>query len=211
MHHSHANTTRLGGASINDFLKHVDTPLNVIDLLDVFAVRNVLSDTLPTISDSTWPPKIAICTGAVVLHEARVLFIRERRQPSVWSIPWGFVEGKNLDGTLDPPEFAASRETKEEALVGAEIVGLLGLQNHASASGEPRLYFLFLCRPVRGEPTSDGVETDRAQDRSLDDILTWREPIDPFVRWVVLPVLAGEHMRIQPRADTPCLSFTGFF
>jgi ADP-ribose pyrophosphatase YjhB (NUDIX family) len=44
---------------------------------------------------SPWPPKMAVCVGAVVLHEQRILFIRQAKGHSLagqWSIPWGIVD-----------------------------------------------------------------------------------------------------------------------
>ncbi|MEZ4861471.1 MAG: NUDIX domain-containing protein [Caldilineaceae bacterium] len=160
-----------------------------------------------------WPPKIALCVGTVVLHEQKVLLIREAmgNEAGVWGIPWGFVEGRSADGALDTPEIAAIRETHEEAGVDAKIVGLLGIQNHASRSGEPRLYLIFLAEHVSGEPTPDGVETDRAAYLSLAEINDWPEPIDDFVRWVVIRVLTGQSTMLEPQPINPYSPLIGFF
>ncbi|MCL5999715.1 MAG: NUDIX domain-containing protein [Chloroflexi bacterium] len=161
----------------------------------------------------TWPPRITICVGAVVLREQKVLLIREARgaHKGVWGIPWGFVEGRNDDGTLDPPQMAALRETHEEAGVGAAMVGLLGIQNHASSQGDPRIYMIFLCRHLSGEPTPDHDETDRAAYISKAEIESWDEPVDDFVRWIVLRVLSGEYTVIGPQPGNPYAPFMGFF
>ena len=74
----------------------------------------------------------------------------------------GICTWQGLTGSLDPPEVAALRETREEGGVIAEIEGLLGIQNHPSRTGEPWLYLLFLCRHVSGELTPDNRETDKA-------------------------------------------------
>lgn len=161
-------------------------------------------------SAKSWPPAIPICVGAVVLHDQKVLFIRETRD-HVWGIPWGYVEGKNDDGTLDPPEKAAIRETLEEAGVSAEVVGLLGVQNHISRQGTPHVYMIFLCKHLDGEPKPDGVETDRAFYLSLEQINTWSEPIDDFVHWVVTRVLSNQFVLLQPQLQTPYEPFVGFF
>lgn len=164
-------------------------------------------------NSTSWPPKIAICVGAVVLREQKVLLIREAKgnDHGVWGIPWGFVEGKTADGTLDTPEVAAVRETVEEAKVQTRIVGLLGIQNHMSHAGDPRLYLIFLGEHISGEPEPDGVETDRAAYLSLDELNAWHEPVDDFVKWVVTRVLTGEAMIIPPQVINPYSPFLGFF
>jgi 8-oxo-dGTP pyrophosphatase MutT (NUDIX family) len=61
---------------------------------------------------------MAVCAGAVVLHEGRVLFIRQAPGHSLagrWSIPWGLVD----EG--ETPEDAALRETLEESGVSAAL------------------------------------------------------------------------------------------
>jgi len=164
-------------------------------------------------SSTSWPPKITICVGTVVLREDKVLLIREAKgnDRGIWGIPWGFVEGKSADGTLDTPEVAAARETLEEAQVQTRIVGLLGIQNHMSPAGEPRLYLIFLGEHISGEPEPDGVETDRAAYLSLHELNVWQEPIDEFVKWVVTRVLTGEFIVIPLQVVNPYSPFLGFF
>jgi ADP-ribose pyrophosphatase YjhB (NUDIX family) len=73
-----------------------------------------------------WPPKLAVCVGAVVLQRDQALFVRQAKGHSLegqWSIPWGIVDPE------ETPESAAMRETEEEGGVKAEIKGLLGFQN----------------------------------------------------------------------------------
>ncbi len=56
---------------------------------------------------STWPPKMAVCVGAVILQGEKVLFIRQAPGHSLagqWSIPWGLVD----EGVT--PEDAAATE-----------------------------------------------------------------------------------------------------
>jgi ADP-ribose pyrophosphatase YjhB (NUDIX family) len=120
-----------------------------------------------------FPPKMIVCVGTVVLRDHKVLFVRQTYGRSLkgrWTLPWGFVHGKDSTGSSDPPEVAAVRETREEGGVIAEIEGLLGVQNHPSRTGEPRLYLLFLCRHVSGEPTPDNQETDKAAYFSLEEL-----------------------------------------
>ena len=95
-----------------------------------------------------FPPRMIVCVGAVVLRDQKVLFVRQTYGRSLkgrWTLPWGFVHGKDATGLPDPPEVAALRETREEWGVIAEIEGLLGVQNHISRTGEPRLYLCFSC------------------------------------------------------------------
>jgi ADP-ribose pyrophosphatase YjhB (NUDIX family) len=147
---------------------------------------------------------IGICVGAVVLRENKVLFVRQAYGglKGKWSLPWGFVDHRNPDGSLEPPDAAAVRETHEEAGVLAEVEGLLGVQNH-STNGETQLYIIFLCRHIAGHPTPDDHETDKAAYLSLDDIAGFDEPIDEFCEWMARSVLEGRHHVIPPRPENP--------
>jgi ADP-ribose pyrophosphatase YjhB (NUDIX family) len=107
------------------------------------------------------------------------------------------------DDAVDPPEAAALRETREEGGVIAQVEGLLGIQNHTSQTGEPRVYFLFLCRHVSGEPMPDGHETDKAVYFSLKELDALEEPIDAFCAWLARRVLRGEHHVIPPEPLNP--------
>jgi ADP-ribose pyrophosphatase YjhB (NUDIX family) len=153
-----------------------------------------------------FPPKITLCVGAVVLREDRVLFVRQTYGESltgVWTLPWGFVHGTTPDGQPDPPHLAALRETLEEGGILADVQGLLGIQNHVSREGEPRVYFLFLCCHAGGAPKPDDAETDRAVYFSLAELDALTEPIDPFCLWLARRVLRGEHHLIPPEAANP--------
>lgn len=135
---------------------------------------------------SQWPPKMVVCVGAVVLHEQRILFIRQAQGHSLaglWSIPWGLVD----EG--DTPEAAALRETVEESGITAAVDGLLGIQNLPSTG---RLGIVFACHAVSGVPTSDGVESDRAAYFSLEEMLSFTEPFEPWCKWLALRVLSGK-------------------
>ncbi|NOZ26921.1 MAG: NUDIX domain-containing protein [Chloroflexi bacterium] len=144
-----------------------------------------------------WPPKTIVCVGAVVLKGDRALWIRQAPGQSLsgqWSIPWGF---------LDPgeaPEIAALRETREEANVVAEVKGLLGIQNLSEDGG---IGIVFLCRHIDGEPTPDGVETDRAAYLSLAEMDALDEPFEPWCGWLVRRVLGGQCRLIPPTSEHP--------
>jgi len=146
---------------------------------------------------SSWPPKMAVCVGAVVLREQRVLFIRQAEGQSLagqWSIPWGLVNEE------EAPEDAALRETLEESGVTAVVDGLMGIQNLPAPGW---LGIIFACQAVSGEPVPDGVETDRAAYLSLEDIRSFPEPIEPWCKWLALRVLEGKCVLIPEDAGTP--------
>jgi ADP-ribose pyrophosphatase YjhB (NUDIX family) len=156
---------------------------------------------------------MTLCVGAVVLRDRRVLFVRQAsgRLKGQWSLPWGFVEGKRPDGILDLPEDAAIRETREEAGVLAQVEGLLGIQNHESEDGEPRLYLLFLCRHISGEPTPDQHETDGAAFLSLEEMDKFDEPFDTFCEWMARRVLLDDYNLILPEESNPYQPHLAFF
>ncbi len=144
-----------------------------------------------------WPPKMAVCVGAVVRQAQRVLFIRQAEEHSLagqWSIPWGLVD----EG--EAPEHAALRETVEESGVTAVVDGLLGIQNmHAPGW----VGIIFACHAIAGEPIPDGVETDRAAYFSLEEILSFPEPFEPWCKWLALRVLRGKCSVILEEPETP--------
>jgi len=139
-----------------------------------------------------------------VLRENKVLFVRQTYGglKGKWSLPWGFVDGKKFDGSPEPPDIAAIRETQEEAGIVAKVEGLLGVQNH-SHKGEPRLYIIFKCRHINGEPTPDNHETDKAAYFSLDEIASLNEPFDEFCEWMARRVLEGQYHVIPPEFANP--------
>jgi ADP-ribose pyrophosphatase YjhB (NUDIX family) len=144
--------------------------------------------------------------GAVVLRGQKVLLVRQTygALKGMWSLPWGFPHGEEPRGFADPPQVAALRETLEEGGVTAEIEGLLGIQTHARPeSGEPCVYLLFLCRHVRGEPTPDDQETDRAAYFSLAALDALDEPVDEFCEWLARRVLQGRFSLIPPELANP--------
>ena len=147
-----------------------------------------------------------------MLRENKVLFVRQTYGglKGKWSLPWGFVDGKKPDGSLEPPDMAAIRETQEEAGVIVKVEGLLGVQNHSNG-GEPRLYTIFLCRHINGEPTPDNHETDKAAYFSLDEIANFNEPFDEFCEWMARRVLEGRFQVIPPESANPYYPHLAFF
>jgi len=151
-------------------------------------------------------PLVVVCVGAVVLKDSKVLFIRQTygKLTGKWSIPWGYAYTPGANGKVDPPHIAALRETMEEAGIEAEIDGLLGIQNHHdSETASERLYVLFLCHHILGEPTPDQFETDRAVYFSLDELKAVEENVDKFCYWLALNVLQGKHKVIPPNRENP--------
>lgn len=151
----------------------------------------------------SFPPKMALCVGTVVLHEQKVLLIREARGSlkGLWTVPWGFVDEN------EPPHQAALRETREEAGIEAQLLGLLGVQEHNPA-GEQRLYLLYLAKHVSGVPVGDGDESDAAgyfTQAQLQDL-----PIEPFCHWLIQTILADIHTLIPINPNTPFKSHTAF-
>jgi ADP-ribose pyrophosphatase YjhB (NUDIX family) len=161
--------------------------------------------------EDKFPPKITLCVGAVVLQENKVLFVKQTYGglQGKWSLPWGFVDGKKSDGSLEPPEMAVIREIQEEAGVVAKVEGLLGIQNHSNC-GDPRLYIIFLCRHVSGEPRPDKQETDNAAYYSLDEIESLREPFDEFCEWMARRVLKGQYHVIPSESANPYYPYLAF-
>jgi len=158
------------------------------------------------------PPRITLCVGAVVLRENKVLFVRQTYGglKGKWSLPWGFVDGKKSNGSFEPPDMAAIRETQEEAGVITKVEGLLGVQNHRIGE-ETQLYIIFLCRHVNGEPTPDNLETDKAAYFSLDEMANFNEPFDEFCEWMARRVLEGRFHVIPTESVNPYSPHLAFF
>lgn len=153
-----------------------------------------------------FPPRFALCVGAVVRRGDGVLFVRQTYGESLtntWTLPWGFVDSPQPGCPADPPHRAALREVLEESGVTAAVDGLLGIQEHVDRAGHLRVYFLFLCRHVGGDPMPDGVETDRSAYLTLADLDTLGDPLDAFCLWLARRVLRGEHHVIPPNPQNP--------
>lgn len=105
-----------------------------------------------------------LVAGALVVQEARVLFVRQTYPPYVGL--WGFPTG-----VVDPGELvdvAALRETQEEAGITAQSQGVLSL--YSVGGPRPMLYVVVLAAHVSGTPTPDGSENDRAAYLTWDEI-----------------------------------------
>lgn len=153
-----------------------------------------------------WPPKLAVCVGAVVLKENRALFIRQAVGHSLegqWSIPWGVVDPG------ESPESAALRETEEESGIRARVEGLLGFQNLRQ---EGWIALVFLCQHLHGKPRPDGgVETDAAAYFSLEEMEEFTEPFEPWCQWLIQRVLKGEYHILPIELENPYYPHLAFF
>jgi ADP-ribose pyrophosphatase YjhB (NUDIX family) len=95
---------------------------------------------------STERPKprspLTIGAGAVVVHEERVLLVRNLFGVTKgrYLLPAGRVKSGEL------PDRAAERETFEETGLRVEVEGLLGILIWAMETGEHNYYFMFLAQ-----------------------------------------------------------------
>ena len=111
---------------------------------------------------------LGIGAGAVIVHEGRVLLVRNIRGVTKgrYLLPAGRAEPNEL------PDQAAAREALEETGLRVEIVGLLGVRLWVMDDGEHNYFFMYLARLV--SPVSDLVpnlaEIDDARFFSSDDM-----------------------------------------
>jgi 8-oxo-dGTP diphosphatase len=150
-------------------------------------------------------PNLVLCVGSVVRRANRVLLVRQAPGHSLegqWTFPWGFVDPG------ESPSEAALRETFEEAGVRADIAGLLGVQDLPEAGW---LGLVFLCEYRSGEPAPDGKEVDQARFVELADLDRIDGPVEPWSRWVVRCVLAGQHSVLPLAPGNPYAPRSGFF
>jgi len=102
---------------------------------------------------------ISIGAGTIVVHEGRVLLVRNMRGVTKgrYLLPAGRVQVGEL------PDVAAARETFEETNLRVEIEGLMGVRIWVMDSGEHNYFFMFKARLV--SPVSDlRPNTDEVDD-----------------------------------------------
>ncbi len=118
---------------------------------------------------------LTLGAGAVVMHEGRVLLVRNIR---------GFTKGRYLlpAGRVNPgelPDHAAVRETFEETHLRIEIDGLLGVRLWVMDDGEHNYFFMFRARllsPVSDlQPNTAEIDDARFFSREEMDALTTDE------------------------------------
>ena len=104
---------------------------------------------------------LTIGAGAVVVHDGRVLLVRNIRGVTKgrYLLPAGRVQAGEL------PDVAAARETFEETNLRVVIEGLLGMRIWVMDSGEHNYFFMFKARlasPI-SELRPDTNEVDDAR------------------------------------------------
>jgi ADP-ribose pyrophosphatase YjhB (NUDIX family) len=168
------------------------------DTVQIFLIGKVRPMTIPT-PLHTWShwhqhaPRKSVAVGAVVRREDTFLLVRHavgglRGQ---WSFPTGFAEPG------ESPDRTAVRETHEEAGINVAVEGFLTLCN-VDWEGDNQLYLVFLCQPIDGIPTADGIEIDAANYVPFDAFHTWSEPIIPFTFWLAQRLIRQDYQVLRP-------------
>lgn len=138
-----------------------------------------------------------IGVGGAVVRDGKLLLVRRasRHGRGNWQLPGGFIEP---DETM---EQAVVREVQEETGVRAEVQAVLGLRSRYDPENGNGMYVVLLLRPVDGEPSADGRETDHAGYFTLDEI-RGLSPLPP-VNWEIAQrVLAPERCLLWPKPMT---------
>jgi ADP-ribose pyrophosphatase YjhB (NUDIX family) len=124
-------------------------------------------------------PKIV--TGAVVLHEGKVLLCRRAIEPRLgyWTVPAGYME------MGETPEEGARREAREEALADIVLDGLLAVYT-VRKLGQVQMIFRARFAPARsgGPHHAPGVESLETALFAFDAI-PWEDIAFPTVRWML--------------------------
>src|SRR5215510_5229770 len=108
-----------------------------------------MSRELPDVPGERPLPKRPLGIGAVVVHEGRVLLVRNIRGVTRgrYLLPAGRTEPNEL------PDRTAAREAFEETNLRVEIEGLLGVRLWVMDDGEHNYFFMYLARLV--SPVAD--------------------------------------------------------
>src|SRR5260370_4933372 len=115
---------------------------------------------------------ITLGAGAVVIHEGRVLLVRNiyGATRGRYLLPAGRVNAGEL------PDVAAARETFEETNLRVEIEGLLGVRIWVMDDGEHNYFFMFkatLLSPISElRPNTGEIDDARFFSREEMDALT---------------------------------------
>jgi len=135
---------------------------------------------------------ITIGAGAVIVHEDRVLLVRNIHGVTRgrYLLPAGRVKPG------EPPDVAAVRETFEETHLRVEIEGLLGVRLWVMDDGEHNYFFMFRARLL--SPLSDlhpnTAEIDDAQFFSREEL----EALNKDETWKGLVAIA--YKALDPQA-----------
>ena len=115
---------------------------------------------------------LSVGAGAVVVHEGRVLLVR-----NIYGVTRGrylLPAGRVKVGEL--PDQAAARETFEETNLLVEIEGLLGIRIWVMDDGEHNYFFMFLAKllssPGDLQPNINEIDDARFFSREEMDALT---------------------------------------
>ncbi|MEO1202520.1 MAG: NUDIX domain-containing protein [Pseudomonadota bacterium] len=150
--------------------------------------------------------RTVVCVGAVVEGAEGVLAVRQAPGHSLqgqWTIPWGRLE----DG--ESPTVAAIRETREEANIVADVVGLIGMQE-LPAPWRGWFALVYLCRHVSGAPAPDGRETDQAEYLTLRRVDELHGAVEPWSAWLMRRVLQRDHAVIAANPEHPYVPSIGY-
>ena len=115
---------------------------------------------------------LSIGAGAVVVHDNRVLLVRNIRgvTKARYLLPAGWVNPNEL------PDQAAARETFEETSLRVEIDGLMGVRIWVMDDGEHNYFFMFsakLLSPISElRPNLDEIDDARFFSKEELDSLT---------------------------------------
>ncbi len=135
--------------------------------------------------------------GGAVVWEGKLLLVRRasRRGRGNWQIPGGFVE------PAETIEEAVVREVAEETGVVTQVEGVLSIRNRYDPDNGNSIYVVLLLQPLRGEPTPDDREVDRAGYFSLEEIDAL-EQTSAINREVARRALSPERRILSPQELT---------
>ena len=122
-------------------------------------------------------PKVTIGVGGLIVrNKNEALLIKRNSDPSIWTIPSGYLEDKeDLFQTI-------KRELKEETGVNIKPKGILGVQRFTEKEGN-NLWIVVLCDYLSGKEKPDRNEILQTKFMSLDDALA--EKITPVTKHVI--------------------------
>lgn len=123
--------------------------------------------------------------GAVVLHNDRILLVRNTYGAGSWVIPGGYVEPS------ETIEAAIAREVLEETGVATNLVGLIGVRHRVVPDEDNNAYFIFLLRALSDEIQIDDVEISEAKFLPLPAALQL-DHLNPLTKILL------EHLQAEP-------------
>jgi len=123
-------------------------------------------------------PKVTIGVGGLIVrNKNEALLIKRNSDPSIWTIPSGYLEDKeDLFQTI-------KRELKEETGVNIKPKGILGVRQRFTEKEGNNLWIVVLCDYLSGKEKPDRNEILQTKFMSLDDALA--EKITPVTKHVI--------------------------